>query len=88
MDKAYVDEKKVSIKPIEVQMNVRFKGIYRPLCAVCEHSIMSHGELNGRLVCWGCIAVRKICLAEAVVTIGEIIKEVLDEPTQASMCVK
>jgi hypothetical protein len=42
---------------IEVVMRIKLDGIKRPICADCNHSVMSHGERDGKLFCWGCFAI-------------------------------
>ncbi len=42
---------------IEVVMRVGLDGSKRPVCLGCGHSMMSHGERDGKLFCWGCASV-------------------------------
>jgi len=49
----------VEAKPIEVLMRIRVEGTKRPLCLDCGHSVMSHGERDGKLFCWSCLSAGK-----------------------------
>ncbi len=42
---------------IQITMRIKMDGAKRPVCLDCDHSIMSHGERDGKLFCWGCAGV-------------------------------
>lgn len=42
---------------IEVTMRVKLDGEKRPICLDCGHSVMSHGERDGKLFCWSCFGI-------------------------------
>ena len=42
---------------INVVMRVKIEGTKRPICTDCGHSVMSHGERDGKLFCWGCFGI-------------------------------
>lgn len=46
---------------VDTLMRVRVQGTSRPICVDCGHSMMSHGEREGVLFCWGCLAINKKC---------------------------
>lgn len=46
---------------IVVNMRVQVDGTKRPVCLGCEHSVMSHGERDGKLFCWTCETQNKQC---------------------------
>jgi tRNA(Ile2) C34 agmatinyltransferase TiaS len=57
---------------IEVVMRVKLDGNKRPICMECGHSVMSHGERDGKLFCWGCAAVnQEQCKQLCIFTISE-----------------
>lgn len=64
---------KVESVVVEVIMRVQVEGSKRPLCLDCNHSVMSHGERDGKLFCWSCFATNKKCEPK---------------PIQNSMCVR
>jgi len=42
---------------IETVMRIKLDGSKRPICLDCGHSVMSHGERDGKIFCWGCAGV-------------------------------
>jgi tRNA(Ile2) C34 agmatinyltransferase TiaS len=46
---------------IDITMRVRMDATKRPVCLDCNHSVMSHGEKDGKLQCWPCLAIGKKC---------------------------
>lgn len=46
---------------IVVNIRVQVDGTKRPVCLGCEHSVMSHGERDGKLFCWTCETQNKQC---------------------------
>jgi len=51
---------------IELAIKIRFDSTKRPICIDCEHSVMSHGEKDGKLYCWPCAGTNKECNAGVV----------------------
>ena len=56
---AAIKKSQESHVPIEAVLRVKLDGSKRPVCLDCGHSVMSHGERDGKIICWGCLGVNQ-----------------------------